>query len=99
MSKADEIRAERLERLIAAWCQPAPTLCPMCGRNVVTGTGIAGKSYGVCLECYTEAKTRAMKQQQSELDAKRKYDAARKMLERTKRDMGLPMGKRLNPVF
>lgn len=99
MSAADEIRAERLERLIAAWCQPAPSLCPICGRNVVTDTGIAGKSYGVCLECYTEARTRAIVQHQSELDAKRRNDAARKKLERTKRAMGEPMGKRLSPLF
>lgn len=98
MSRADEIRAERLERLIAAWCKPAPAICPRCGRNAVTDN-IAGKSYGVCLECYIEARTRAVVQHQSELDAKRKHDAARKKLERTKRAMGLPMGKRLSPVF
>lgn len=100
MSKADDARAERLERLIAEWAKPAPTICPRCGRNAVADGGDAGRKYGVCFECYTEARARAVAQQQSELDAKREYDAARKMLERTKRDMGLPMrGVRLEPIF
>lgn len=100
MSGAERMRRERLERLTREHLNPERLYCPLCGEAVIDPASRTESRYGVCRKCLTEARTRAIAQQQRELDAKRHYDAARKKLERDKKEMGIPRdGERFTPVF
>lgn len=100
ISGAERMRLERLERLTREYANPGRAYCPLCGNSVIDQSSSVETYYGVCRKCLTDARTRAIAQQQGELDAKRRYDAARKRLERTKKSMGIPCtNERFEPIF
>lgn len=88
-SMAEQMRKRRLDALVSEYTNPERIVCPMCGTNIV-GPRKAERFHGVCEQCLLKARQSAVAQQQAELEEKRRYDAARQKLLRTRNEMGLP---------
>lgn len=74
----------RIEKLLREYLH-GDTLCPKCGLHMMNTKEGAGKKYGICENCYHDAKFAAMADNYRQKLQEREYNRVRKRHERARK--------------